>query len=608
MGDRRGWKGAGEFAALVVALLAVRGLLVIALADVFFYGEELEKGTAAKALLDGVRWSHHELAYHPYEGGGFLISHLKALAFRVVGENVLAHKCVALLFGVAVLWAGWRLARRHFGDRAGTLFGALFVLAPASLQQLSLLNLGIHFEASLFILLAMDATLALLRRGREPSNEARGSDVVDVAVLGVTLGFGVFFNYQVALVALWSSVWLLLRRPRLYMGRTLVVGLGSFLLGLAPLGYMAWHVGRGVLDIHGTPLTTVQSNGAKVEAFLRSLYEGRPFLEWFPAAIYAAAFVFAVIVLVTRAWRARSTRARAGLVLGSYFALWIAVYLASGFVVGAVVHPFLLLRFAPLLVLALLLMAAALTREADAGSFSPQSAAFAALLVLGAIGTGRILAAGQLERWHANWATLNSVKGYDYAGYFAKVLPRLKDYDREWALSDFEEPDEGLLVADYAQAISEHGPRDVTAFFEAWRTEQPERFEQLVRGAGAAIARKGGHDIVRILELVLAGPDEVQGPALEAVGRFGTAYAQFPRQVASELDRAAEVFTSEEAHASYLRGVGQRLWRRFVHGPYGTVRFHLKPGEMRRWIGLRPEFERSYMLEGFENAAEEHQL
>ena len=52
-----------EFCLWVVALAALRALSIVALSDVFFWGEELEKGAAAKALLDGIDVAHHRLAY-----------------------------------------------------------------------------------------------------------------------------------------------------------------------------------------------------------------------------------------------------------------------------------------------------------------------------------------------------------------------------------------------------------------------------------------------------------------------------------------------------------------------------------------------------------------
>ena len=89
----------------VLALVLLRGALVLALGDVFFYGDELEKGAIGKALLDGLGGvlGHHRLAYHYYEGGGFAIGVLDALAFRLVGQNLLALKLVALGFDAAAI-------------------------------------------------------------------------------------------------------------------------------------------------------------------------------------------------------------------------------------------------------------------------------------------------------------------------------------------------------------------------------------------------------------------------------------------------------------------------------------------------------------------------
>jgi hypothetical protein len=137
---------------LLALLLVVKGALVLSLADVFQWGEEFEKAAAAKAMLDGLDVPHHQLAYHYYEGGGFVASHLTAVAFLLVGENLLALKLVALGFQLALLVVGCSFTRDLFGARAGACFGLLFILGPESFQKLSLIDLGIHFEACLFLL------------------------------------------------------------------------------------------------------------------------------------------------------------------------------------------------------------------------------------------------------------------------------------------------------------------------------------------------------------------------------------------------------------------------------------------------------------------------
>ena len=146
----------------VGALALLRALSIVALSDIFFWGEELEKGAAAKALLDGIDVAHHRLAYHYYEGGGFAISHLNALLFSVVGENLLAIRLGGLLTCLLVFCAFWRLIDHHFGRRAARCGALLFLFGPGSFQRYSLLSLGIHFEAMVFGLFILDQGLRLV--------------------------------------------------------------------------------------------------------------------------------------------------------------------------------------------------------------------------------------------------------------------------------------------------------------------------------------------------------------------------------------------------------------------------------------------------------------
>ena len=121
----RGWRH--EWLSWALAWCVARGLLLVTFADVFGYGEELEKACAGKAMLDGLPIPHHELAYHYYEGGGFVVSHLDALAFAVLGESLLAIKLVALGLGALLLWAGWRLCERLGGRNSARVFALLFI-------------------------------------------------------------------------------------------------------------------------------------------------------------------------------------------------------------------------------------------------------------------------------------------------------------------------------------------------------------------------------------------------------------------------------------------------------------------------------------------------
>src|SRR5690349_4928498 len=107
----------GEWMWWAGAWIAARFALVAAFADVFGYGEEAERACTAKAMLDGLGVPHYQLSYRYFEGGAFAFSHLEALAFLALGPTWLAAKLVALLFGAAILLAGWKLCD-ELGGRA----------------------------------------------------------------------------------------------------------------------------------------------------------------------------------------------------------------------------------------------------------------------------------------------------------------------------------------------------------------------------------------------------------------------------------------------------------------------------------------------------------
>ena len=56
---------------VVVALL--RAWLALSCADVYFYGEELAKGTCAKVILEGPAVPYWKAVYGYHEGGGFVV-------------------------------------------------------------------------------------------------------------------------------------------------------------------------------------------------------------------------------------------------------------------------------------------------------------------------------------------------------------------------------------------------------------------------------------------------------------------------------------------------------------------------------------------------------
>jgi hypothetical protein len=578
------------FLLLLGLCLAVKALLVVFLADVFFYGEELEKGTAAKAMLDGLQVPHHQLAYHYYEGGGFVISHLKALAFLVVGESILAHKLVALLAVGLVFWAGWRLVRHHFGTRAALYFALLFVFAAESFQKLTLLSLGIHFESAFFALLVFDYGMRLL--GREEHSKR------DMLLFGIVSGFGIYFSYQLALVVGFVGLLLLVRRRDVVLGRDGLVGFGGLLIGLAPFFAMYALVGDAVFDIHGTALGE-NAPGAfeTVGVFLSSLYVDKSFGQLLGPLVYPLAFLLATVGVLCS-----GARRKAGVLLG-FLLFWLAIYLNSAFVIGDVIHDFLLLRFSLLWLVGVIVLAAAL---AQVESRQVARVVCGLLVALGLWNTVVAIHAGSPTTPLKNMRVLASTKGYDYQGYFAKLLKHLEgdEQARLAKLLDFDEPDRGLLYADMTlEAFRSPEVLDDDVFL-ILSTLDPKGLEDFYRGLGPYQARRAGGN----LEQAVARAQErggSQGDALlEGVGRFGVDWAVFPETLEVEIAQ----FAGRPGLEPFFRGVGYRFYRRCVLGPRSGVRYALKPWRGREFLAAQPESARAALLAGFEAAIAEHSL
>jgi hypothetical protein len=632
----------GVYVALAVcAWLGARSLPVLALSDVFFYGEELEKGAIAVLLQAWARgaldlpWT--SLPYHPYEGGGYFASHLKAVAFLLVGENVLAHKLCSLFWGVLVLLAALRCARRQLGEATARWLALLLVFAPLHVQRQSLLHLGIHFEALFFVFLVLDLGLTLVCGPRGARWPAR-----TLLALGLVGGFGLWFSYQLALPLALVAVALAWARPRELFGRGGLLGLAGFVLGALPLGVMALDVGRGVLDLHGAAVGGA-GGFARLGSFLSSL--GTAITRDPVALVQTIGLALLALVGLVGALRQRTTRA-VGLVLAAYFVLWLVSAAASGLVPKAYGHWFALLRWAPPVVLLLVCAAHGVvvasgrsnghggSSASGARGAQPRLALGAAWLVVGtgAVQTVRLATEGQLGAWRTNLTTLCAAPGAEWVQTCTKLVPRLVAAD---ALG--EEPGRvaRLVAAAHDIADNERAKLELlTAVGAGYGAVSSESFEvahgalerrlpnggspperrALAMGLGqrlcadlgaadgwsalAALAAAGvagaAHDTVDTLDL-----------RAEALGRYGSGWVLFPAFVTVELAAVRDL----PGASAYRRGLGARAYHSLVLAPFGGLgehRFVLQPERFRAWLlGTVPEAEARDVLVGFDGAPSE---
>ena len=546
-GRATGWRTA---LALLVLLAACRGLLVASLADVFRYGEELQKGAAGKALIDGLPLPWHTLPFHAYEGGGFVVSHLDALAFLVVGESVLALKLVAFGFDAAILLIGWSFARWAFGGRAAAVFGVLAVLAPASVQKQALLALGIHYQALPFALLILylGARAAFDRDLRRRT----------LVPLGLAAGFGVYFSYQVVLPVGFVGLVLLFRERRALLGRPAIPGWIAVAVGALPLAWMALQSGSGVLDIHGTNLFEAAGRGSKLDrlgACLRSIYVGRELADLVPLVgrPLCVAAAFALAVTAAPGSRAR----RCALFLGAYLALFFVAYATSGFAIGRIRYHFLLHRLLPAWPLAALLVGAGVQQGlARRGALRVATAVGAAFLALAGLRDLWVAAAeGSPADWRENLPLVARTKGYTIGGYVSKVTRDLPTPEERFAVAEhFRDPDPAQLRRHTASVFLTDRQltlRDVRRIIEGRDADDRSGYWL---GLGVWLRSHRGGTVVSRVRAVEREPEAEL--LVEAIGRLGSEAPPTLYDVQADVDTGLEAGLPP----AFFRGLGALLY------------------------------------------------
>lgn len=581
-----------ECAAWAGLWCVARLALLLALCDVFGYGEEFEKACAGKALLDGVPLALHQLPYHPYEGGGFVVSVLDALSFGLCGESVLALKLVAMLLGVAILAVGWMLCERFGGRPAARTFAALYVFAPESVQVNSLLALGIHYHSTLFLALVLylAARVAITKDARPGAWFA----------LGCASGFGLYFSYQIALTLVVVGALLAgAARRELTSPRVVWAGVGA-LVGATPLAWMYATTGNAVFDIHGADW----SGGSKpklelLSAFARSLFEGRPLWDGIGVLLVAL-----VPMAALAAWKSIESRALRWVLatLVAHALLFLAAYLASGFTVGAVYLNFLLHRLTPLWFLGILITALAAThaRWLRWGAL--------ALVVCGGIDAARMVRDASPGTWRANWSALTSTKGYRYSQYLQKIAPRIagtRSQKLQTLLRFHEVPrtrlERCLGIALYGSG--EGSFESVSAEIRAAGVDDPSDF---YRGMGLMLMRHQGREFRPRVDAVLPFPAEIRDPLLEGIGAFGQSW-EFGAEdtVLGEARLAADMGLPEALSV----GLGRRLYeavgdtriKRYFERRKGPL--FLDRSRLEAVLAEAPEATRAALRRGFEAEA-----
>jgi hypothetical protein len=554
---------------LVALLVAARAALVLACADVFFYGEELAKGTAAKAMIDHLPVAHYQknLAYH--EGGGFVVTHLKALAFLLVGESLLAHKLVAIALTALLLVIGVVFVRETFGDRAARIFGFLFVLCPDSYLRFSLLDLGTHFEALIFIALILRYAYRVLR--------ANGEDLADWAKLGLASGFGIYFSLQCAPAIACAALYLVLGLRARVFCRGLALATLTTLIGVSPLLMMLKLVGNAAIRVRGQDV--ISHSGTGIWQSISDIAIALDAVGW----MWVVSFV-ALIALGFARHRSRDIVLPA-LGLVGYMALFSALYLFSGLAVGTAGHWFIFLRSSALWFFGTILVAAFLGRETSGWL----SKAHCALTVLGVIAFVSVLRTGRPAHPFENARIVATTKGVNYAEYFDyfKDHLELSTPDKIRLMMKFKD-DSDLLPSGIAHALFDKSDLPLAQVLEITKTSFFPRTTDALLGLGHYLHPDQGYDVPAAFREIESAPEELRPVLAEAIGRTGIG----PRLRLDRIALQLEIAVPPQYRDAYVRGAGWRV--------YFACR--LNPDTARAFIAEQPEADRAALTAGCEAA------
>ncbi len=589
----------------VLGLWAARGVLVLSQADVFGY-EEFAKAALGRALLDDLGVEHYRLAYHYYELGGFLFSHLDALCFMLIGPSLLALKIVALAWQTALLVVVLLLAHRAFGSRGATLSALMFVLAPESLQKLSLLALGIHFESILF------HAWILLQAGRIAVDASARKR--DFAVLGLACGLGLSMDLTTLAACLCAALTVVAWAPRSLAGGRWLWLIGGLIVGMLPWILMAIQVGPAILDLHGEQLGSGKSWSAvfaQLGNFATSLFQGRTALDLIDLVLRGLLFLWG-LTLIVRGTRSQQNWAR---LLFAHLAIFCAAYVASRLAVGRVMHYNEFSRPSVAWLSFCLLSAGALACALRGPSMLKVMLARAAVVALVSLGLrSLVVAMGPLppSRWGESFATLASTSGCTYGQSMSELYSHLEGSPKERVaiMLRLSEPSRERLEPQLGNAVICSQVASLDEGLSMARELGGEHWQGFALGLGRIVLRESNRDIQQVAGILARFDAEEQRVLFEAGGRFAMSSATALESLAGDIAAAWQARLPE----AWFEGQGYRLGQ--VHVVDAQVPFHrlksIHPGYDRRagfeFIAKQPQAVRAALERGWMRALNEQEI
>ena len=237
MTDRRDYL---PFISIIIAFFIVRLSILFLAMDKLIYTEEGARALIAKQLISGPLVPFFDLQVDSYSGGSLVVGLLMAPLFKLLGQNLISVKLVAVLFSFATVVALYLFCKRFFNRRVAIIASLLFILSPPFFTKYSLITMGFHTESILFSILLIFIFFEIFFNNKK--------NAFHFIILGLIGGFGLWFTYIFS-ITLFTCVlfWFLLDRG-FFLRKNFFVFLFSFICGFSPWIY--YNLSHGFKGLH----------------------------------------------------------------------------------------------------------------------------------------------------------------------------------------------------------------------------------------------------------------------------------------------------------------------------------------------------------------------
>lgn len=203
------------------------------------YNEECFRAFIAKQLLDGPIVPFFDLQIDSYSGGSLVVGLLMVPFFKILGQNLISLKLVALLFSLFSLISLYLFCNKFFNKKVAVVTSLLFIFSPPLFTKYSLITMGFHTESILFSIILIFVFFEI--------NFNNKKNNFYFILLGFIGGFGVWFTYIFSITLFTCLLFWFLFDRRFFLRKNFLIFLISFTIGFSPwIYYNLSHSSSGI--------------------------------------------------------------------------------------------------------------------------------------------------------------------------------------------------------------------------------------------------------------------------------------------------------------------------------------------------------------------------